>query len=246
MKSPGTPLCGGMAGGGPADLARAPSVPPNISKKSGSQSHKNWRFNFQVNHFVGFCCFLSHLKVNIFSSNVASCSLHWNIYNMWNLVLSHLVPKLLRWFQKKYEATVCQRKITTNWNIDDRWSEPVLNQNRWKKQTCLQWFTYFGCPNAFSNPLTLRGHPQHHLSTCPISNKNPWTDIDRSSLDTTVLSNFDTFSVCFHLSKKRVFHRQTCWNHGRSGSDAWYPWLAWSWCLRWRPHHPVTLGEVEM
>lgn len=41
MKSPGTPLCGGMAGGGPADLARAPSVPPNISKKSGSLSHKN-------------------------------------------------------------------------------------------------------------------------------------------------------------------------------------------------------------
>lgn len=129
MKSPGTPLCGGMAGGGPADLARAPSVPPNISKKSGSLSHKNWCFNFQVNHFVGFCCFLSPLKINIFSSNVASCSLYWNINNMWNLVLSHLVPKLLRWFQKKYEATVCQRKITTNWNIDDRWSEPVLNQN---------------------------------------------------------------------------------------------------------------------
>ena len=67
MKSPGTPLCGGMAGGGPADLARAPSVPPNISKKSGSQSHKNWRFNFQVNHFVGFCCFFIPFKKLIYS-----------------------------------------------------------------------------------------------------------------------------------------------------------------------------------
>lgn len=82
MKSPGTPLCGGMAGGGPADLARAPSVPPNISKKSGSQSHKNWRFNFQVNHFVGFCCFLSHFIGNILSFNVASRPLHWNMYNI--------------------------------------------------------------------------------------------------------------------------------------------------------------------
>ena len=48
------------------------------------------------------------------------------------------------------------------------------------------------------------------------------------------------------FQKSEFFTGRHAWNHRRSGSDAWHPWLAWSWCLRWRPHHPVTLGEVEM
>lgn len=146
---------------------------------------------------------------------------------MWNLI-SHLVPKLLTWFHKKYEATVCQLKTTTNWYIDD--------QNLFFTKT------HGKNKHVFND---LRGHPQHHLSTCPISNKNSWTEKHKSSLDTTVLCNFDVFSV-LPFQKSQFFTGRHVWNHGRSGSDAWYPWLAWSWCLRRRPHHPVTLGEAQM
>ena len=53
--------------------------------------------------------------------------------------------------------------------------------------------------------------------------------------------------LCASIFQKSLFFTgRHVWNHGRSGSDEWYPWLAWSWCLRWRPHHPVTLGEAEM